>query len=217
MLAPLGIGERLAEMAPLVPAGLEIAVGKSGGIQRGFGAAHVAEPVHAEMMMKGLAAHGAESGLFVVKLVEALPAADEAAVLSVEARAVITDEAAERAAPRLRVKEMPVRRLFRGGGQGLGRFRGRSRRRLLLRRQRAAETEETEDRADERQQRRDDHKKADGLFPRGTGRTLRIQSSTSTSSPSSCGRKRGQTFSETVITEAASRVPISTASGMVLP
>ena len=57
----------------------------------------------------------------------------------------------------------------------------------------------------------------DGLFPRGTGRTLRIQSSTSTSSPSSCGRKRGQTFSETVITEAASRVPISTASGMVLP
>ena len=35
--------------------------------------------------------------------------------------------------------------------------------------------------------------------------------------PSSSGRKRGQTFSAEVMTEAARWVPISTASGRVLP
>lgn len=34
--------------------------------------------------------------------------------------------------------------------------------------------------------------------------------------PNSPGRKRGQTFSETLMTEAARRVPISTASRMLL-
>ena len=42
-------------------------------------------------------------------------------------------------------------------------------------------------------------------------------SSTIISSPSSRGRKRGHTFSDTVMTEAARRVPISTASLMLLP
>ena len=44
-----------------------------------------------------------------------------------------------------------------------------------------------------------------------------FQSVTSISRPSSLGRKRGHTFYDTVITEAASRVPISRASAMVLP
>lgn len=39
----------------------------------------------------------------------------------------------------------------------------------------------------------------------------------SISSPSSLGKKRGHTFSHTVITDAASRVPISAASPSVFP
>lgn len=45
----------------------------------------------------------------------------------------------------------------------------------------------------------------------------KFQSLTSISRPNSLGRKRGQTFSDRVITEAASFVPISMASSMVFP
>lgn len=43
------------------------------------------------------------------------------------------------------------------------------------------------------------------------------QSVTGTSSPNSCGRNRGQTFSEMQMTDAARRLPISQASASVLP
>ena len=46
---------------------------------------------------------------------------------------------------------------------------------------------------------------------------LNRQSTTGTSSPNSCGRKRGQTFSVMQMTEAARRLPISQASASVLP
>jgi hypothetical protein len=46
---------------------------------------------------------------------------------------------------------------------------------------------------------------------------LIYQSITSISMPTSRGRKRGHTFSLEVITEAASRLPISIASGRDLP
>ena len=46
---------------------------------------------------------------------------------------------------------------------------------------------------------------------------LEVQSSTVISSPSSAGRNRGHTFSEEVITEAASTEPISMAWGKSLP
>ena len=45
----------------------------------------------------------------------------------------------------------------------------------------------------------------------------KFQSLTSISRPNSLGRKRGQTFSDRVITEAASLVPICMASSMVFP
>ena len=44
-----------------------------------------------------------------------------------------------------------------------------------------------------------------------------VHSSTSISSPSSRGRKRGQVFSVTVMTEAARRAPMSAASGRLWP
>ena len=46
---------------------------------------------------------------------------------------------------------------------------------------------------------------------------LNRQSTTGTSSPNSCGRKRGQTFSVMQMTEAARRLPISQDSASVLP
>lgn len=60
--------------------------------------------------------------------------------------------------------------------------------------------------------------KTGGFLPSGEScRFGADYSSIFISRPSSCGRKRGQTFSDTVMTEDASRVPISTASRIVLP
>ena len=115
-LRPVGVRQSLAKVAALMFGGLKVALGQLGEIQRGLGSADLADPVHAEVMIKGLAADRAESGLRVMALIAALPAADETAVLPVEARSVIADETAERAESRFRIEQMPVRRRL---GRGL--------------------------------------------------------------------------------------------------
>ena len=69
----------------------------------------------------------------------------------------------------------------------------------------------------------DDEVCRSGFYLQGTAlSTKRVlgmghQSGTVTSRPNSLGRKRGQTFSDVQMTEAARRVPISQASANVLP
>ena len=142
-------------------------------------------------------------------------------MLLVKARAVIADIAAEAALARLGIEEVPMGRFLRRvGHRDLHDPGGRvvfPRRGGLRGRVRLGQTQGDEHGAHDPQQRREKGERAPASPERASLSRSGLQSSTSMSSPSSCGRKRGQTFSETVITEAASRVPISTASGMLLP
>lgn len=69
----------------------------------------------------------------------------------------------------------------------------------------------------------DDEVCRSGFYLQGTALSKNVswgwgnQSGTVTSRPNSLGRKRGQTFSDVQMTEAARRVPISQASARVLP